>query len=63
MRLGSSLDHWPGQITSGKDELKTKFLLPLFNAFPDLKWVSLEGISSTFRSIFRRCVLVCPSHR
>lgn len=37
------LDHWPGQITSGKDEIKTKFLLPLFNAFPDLKWVCLEG--------------------
>lgn len=27
---------WPGLTTSGKDDLKTKLLVPLFNAFPDL---------------------------
>eukprot|EP01126_Amoeba_proteus_P010792 TRINITY_DN14262_c0_g1_i4.p1 TRINITY_DN14262_c0_g1~~TRINITY_DN14262_c0_g1_i4.p1 ORF type:complete len:149 (-),score=38.95 TRINITY_DN14262_c0_g1_i4:118-564(-) len=38
---------YPGIITTGRDDLKTKFLLPLFTAFPDLKWVSLEVMGDT----------------
>jgi len=44
---------YPDIQTSGKEDFKKLFLLPLFNAFPDLKFVSLEVITQGFTIVQR----------
>eukprot|EP01130_Rhizamoeba_saxonica_P012922 TRINITY_DN5487_c1_g3_i2.p1 TRINITY_DN5487_c1_g3~~TRINITY_DN5487_c1_g3_i2.p1 ORF type:complete len:108 (-),score=18.67 TRINITY_DN5487_c1_g3_i2:36-359(-) len=40
--------------TIGVGEFKTRFVLPLFNAFPDLKWVAHEVIYDNQASLVTR---------
>jgi len=40
--------------TIGIPEIKTKFLLPIFNSFPDLQWVAHEVISDGSVSLVTR---------
>jgi len=44
---------YPDIQTSGKEDFKKLFLIPLFNAFPDLKFISLEVIPQGYTIVQR----------
>eukprot|EP01124_Arcella_intermedia_P019592 TRINITY_DN26917_c0_g1_i1.p1 TRINITY_DN26917_c0_g1~~TRINITY_DN26917_c0_g1_i1.p1 ORF type:complete len:166 (-),score=40.89 TRINITY_DN26917_c0_g1_i1:33-482(-) len=52
------LNHQNGVQTSGKEDFKKNFVLPLFSAFPDLKFISLEVVSDNRTAIAQRWTLI-----
>jgi len=50
------MNHQNGIQTMGTEDFKKNFVLPLFNAFPDIKFISLEVVSDS-RSIAQRWTL------
>jgi len=51
------INHNPLISTVGLEDFKTKFLHPLFDAFPDLKWVSHEIVSHDLLTVVLRWTL------